>query len=216
MWFDPDVKRLNYDEHGTLLGEFNENDSILVILDNGDFYLTNFDANNHYEDNISIIEKYDENKVWTAVLFDADQQGYPYLKRFLLEAGKRKQNYLGDNPANKQIWLTDEKAPRFNLVFGGSDSYREPLTVDACDFIAVKGFKAKGKRLSTWEIDHIDKLEPLVVEDEEAPGETEDTLDTEAENGADGENLDPDAGKSQQQVIDEITGQLSLFNDEDN
>lgn len=216
VWFDPDVKRLNYDEHGTLLGEFNENDSILVILDNGDFYLTNFDANNHYEDNISIIEKYDENKVWTAVLFDADQQGYPYLKRFLLEAGKRKQNYLGDNPANKQIWLTDEKAPRFNIVFGGSDSYREPLTVDACDFIAVKGFKAKGKRLSTWEIDHIDKLEPLVVEDEETPDETEDTLDTEAENGADGENLDPDAGKSQQQVIDEITGQLSLFNDEDN
>ena len=90
------------------------------------------------------------------------------------------------------------------------------MTVDACDFIAVKGFKAKGKRLSTWEIDHIDKLEPLVVEDEEAPDETEDTLDTEAENGVDGENLDPDAGKSQQQVIDEITGQLSLFNDEDN
>ena len=97
VWFDPDVKRLNYDDHGRLLGEFNEGDSILVVLDNGDFYLSNFDVNNHYEDNIKIIEKYDEHKVWTAVLFDADQQGYPYLKRFMMEGSKRKQNYIGEN-----------------------------------------------------------------------------------------------------------------------
>ena len=103
VWYDPDVNRLNYDEHGRLLGEFFDDDQILVILKNGDFYLTNFDANNHYEENILRIEKFQPDKVWTCVLFDADNQGYPYMKRFLMEATKRKQNFLGENPASKII-----------------------------------------------------------------------------------------------------------------
>ena len=212
VWFDPDVKRLNYDDHGRLLGEFNEGDSILVVLDNGDFYLSNFDVNNHYEDNIKIIEKYDERKVWTAVLFDADQQGYPYLKRFLMEGSKRKQNYVGDNPASRLVCLTDEPYPRFRITFGGNDAYRDPMEVDAEEFIAVKGFKAKGKRLTTWTVDSIEQIEPLKRDggdgdDDEADGD-------EAPDAPENENLDPDAGKSQQQVIDEITGQLNLFDGE--
>ena len=212
VWFDPDVKRLNYDDHGRLLGEFNEGDSILVVLDNGDFYLSNFDANNHYEDNIRIIEKYDEHKVWTAVLFDADQQGYPYLKRFLMEGTKRKQNYLGENPATRLVCLTDEPYPRFRITFGGGDAFREPLTVDAEEFVGVKGFKAKGKRLSTWTVDKIEQIESLKRADDDADdGGTDGDGPAEA---TEDENLDPDAGKSQQQVIDEITGQLNLFGDE--
>ena len=212
VWFDPDVKRLNYDDHGRLLGEFNEGDSILVVLDNGDFYLSNFDVNNHYEDNIKIIEKYDERKVWTAVLFDADQQGYPYLKRFLMEGSKRKQNYVGDNPASRLVCLTDEPYPRFRITFGGNDAYRDPMEVDAEEFIAVKGFKAKGKRLTMWTVDSIEQIEPLKRDggdgdDDEADGD-------EAPDAPENENLDPDAGKSQQQVIDEITGQLNLFGEE--
>ncbi len=99
VWFDPDVNRLNYDEHGRLLGEFFDEDQILIVLPNGDYYLSNFDLNNHYEDNILRIEKYEPDKVWTCVLFDADNQGYPYMKRFQMEATKRKQNFLGENPA---------------------------------------------------------------------------------------------------------------------
>ena len=212
VWFDPDVKRLNYDDHGRLLGEFNEGDSILVILEDGDFYLSNFDANNHYEDNIKVIEKYDEHKVWTAVLYDADQQGYPYLKRFMMEGSKRKQNYIGENKDNRLVLLTDEPYPRFRLTFGGNDAYRDPLEVDAEEFVAVKGFKAKGKRLTTWTVDTIEQLEPLKRADDDADGgETDDEGRPDA---AENENLDPDAGKSQQQVIDEITGQLNLFGDE--
>lgn len=213
VWFDPDVKRLNYDDHGKLLGEFNEGDSILVVLDNGDFYLSNIDANNHYEDNISIIEKFDRNKIWTAVLFDADQQGYPYLKRFMLEATKRKQNYIGENPASRLVFITDERQPRFNVVFGGDDAFRGTMEIDAEEFVAVKGFKARGKRISTWTVERIDMLEPVTPpepEDEEIVEEPED-----AATGIEPENLDPDAGKSQQQVIDEITGQLSLFNEDE-
>ena len=214
VWFDPDVKRLNYDDHGTLLGEFNEGDSILVVLDNGDFYLTNFDANNHYEDNIKVIEKFNVHKVWTAVLFDADQQGYPYIKRFMFDATKRKQNYIGENPASRLVCLTDEKRPRFCVTFGGADAYRGTLDVDAEEFIAVKGFKARGKRISTWEVERIDKLEPETEPEQEDEQPLDEAEETAA--GTETENLDPDAGKSQQQVIDEITGQLSLFNDDEN
>ena len=212
VWFDPDVKRLNYDEHGQLLGEFNEHDNILVILDNGDFYLTNFDANNHYEDNIFRIEKFDAAKVWTAVLFDADQQGYLYVKRFMLEATKRKQNYIGDNPKSKLLFMTDEPLPRFKVNFGGNDAIREPIDIDAEEFVGVKGFKAKGKRVSNWTIDSVEQLEPRMPQ-ESIDEDQEDAEETPTE-GIE-ENLDPDAGKSQSQVIDEITGQLSLFQDED-
>lgn len=212
VWFDPDVNRINYDEHGRLLGEFYEDDSILVVLDNGEFYITNFDANNHYEDNIKIIEKWDPNKAWTAVLFDADNDNYAYIKRFNMEATKRHQNYIGDNPKSQLLLLTDTAYPRILVSFGGSDAFRDDMVVDAEEFIAVKGFKAKGKRLSTWQVEKVEELEPLrfpeVVE--------EDTT-----NGNDGEdeeeNLDPDRGKSEQQVRDEIMGQLNLpFTDEHN
>lgn len=213
VWYDPDVKRINYDDHGRYLGEFNDDDSILVILDNGDFYLTNFDANNHYEDNIKVIEKYVPAKVWTALLFDADQQGYLYLKRFMLDATKRKQNYLGENPRNQLVSLTDVPCPHYSVVLGGADSMREPIDVDAEQFIAVKGFKAKGKRVTIWEVDHVDELEPLRQPEQEP--EKPELDDEEPANGSHDENLDPDKDKSQQQVIDEITGQLNLFNNDE-
>ena len=210
VWFDPDVNRLNYDEHGRLLGEFNEDDSILVVLDNGEFYLSNFDANNHYEDNIQRIEKWDKDKVWTAVLYDADNQGYPYVKRFLMEATKRHQNYLGENEASKPVLLTDQVYPRLCITFGGADAYRDQLVIDVESFITVKGFKAKGKRLSTFQIDRIEELEPLRYPD--APADTE---PVDAEQESDTENLDPDKDKSEQEVIDEITGQLNLCSKDD-
>ena len=228
VWFDADVKRLNYDDHGTLLGEFNDDDMILVILTNGEFYLTNFDVNNHYEDNIKIIEKFDAAKVWTAVLFDADNDGYPYIKRFQMEATRRKQSYLGDNANSRPVLLTDQVYPRIKVTFNGADEFRDPLEIDAEQFIAVKGFKAKGKRITTWHIESIEELEPIRF-----PEPEQDMSDNEQDEGNDGngktddgkatgsavtqpENMDPDAGKSEQQVIDEITGQLSLFPDENN
>ena len=209
VWFDPDVNRINYEEHGNLLGEFWDGDSILVVLDNGEFYITNFDANNHYETNILRIEKWEPHKVWTAVLYDADNEGYPYVKRFLMEAIKKHQNYLGDNVNSKPILLTDVVYPRLQVTFGGVDAVRPALEIDVDSFIAVKGFKAKGKRISTFNIDKIEELEPTRFPEAPAEGEGEDT-DTDEED----ENLDPDAGKTQQQVIDEITGQLNLFPDE--
>jgi topoisomerase-4 subunit A len=207
VWFDPDVNRLNYDEHGRLLGEFFDNDQILVVLSNGDFYLTNFDVNNHYEENILRIEKFQADKVWTCVLFDADNQGYPYMKRFLMEATKRKQNFLGENTASRMVLLTDVTYPLVRVTYGGADEPRGSEDIDAEQFIGVKGFKAKGKRISTWQVGSIEELPPVRFPEE--PQEPQE------EEGSDSvEDLDPDAGKSQQQIIDEMTGQLRLFPDE--
>lgn len=208
VWFDSDVNRINYEEHGRYLGEFNDEDAILVVLDNGEFYITNFDANNHYEDNIQVIEKWNAEKVWTAVLFDADNQGYAYVKRFLMEATKRHQNYLGENAENKLVLLSDVFYPRLKVTFAGHDSFRDTIEIDVDEFIGVKGFKAKGKRISTYQIGTIEELEPTrFPEKNETPDDETGNEEEEIE------NLDPDAGKSQQQVIDEMTGQLSLFSD---
>lgn len=207
VWFDRDVLRLNYDGRGEELGEFQSEDLILVILQNGDFYTTNFDLSNHYEPNILNIEKFDANKVWTAALYDADQKYY-YLKRFQLEVGSRKQNFLGENPKSRLMLLTDEAYPRIEAVFGGHDSFREPLVLDAEEFIAVKGFKAKGKRISTFDIETINELDPVRF----AP-----TLQPQEQNDGDEEDTDSLAGElpssqgSNSDIIDEITGQMKLF-----
>ncbi len=202
VWFDRDVLRLNYDGRGEYLGEFQSDETILVVLENGDFYLTNFDLNNHYEDNIRILEKFDANKVWTAVLYDADQQNYPYIKRFSFDATTRKQNYLGENRQNRLVLLTDEYYPRLEVVFGGHDNFREPLIVEADEFIAIKSYKAKGKRLTTFAIDTINELEPTRRPEPPAPAE---------EPAEEPENLDPDNGKSEGDILDEMTGQMKLF-----
>ena len=202
VWFDRDVLRLNYDGRGEYLGEYQSGELILVVLNNGDFYTTNFDVNNHYEDGIRIMEKFDPNKVWTAVLYDADQQNYPYIKRFCFEAGNRKQNYLGDNRNSKLILLTDECYPRLEVVFGGHDSFRDPMVIEADEFIAVKGFKAKGKRLTTYTIDTINELEPTRQPE---PQPAADVPEEEPE------NLDPDQDKSEGDILDELTGQMKLF-----
>lgn len=203
VWFDRDILRLNYDGRGEELGEFQSEDMILVILQNGDFYTTNFDLSNHYETNILIIEKYNANKIWTAVLYDADQK-YFYLKRFQLDAGNKKQNFLGENPKSRLMILTDERFPRMEVVFGGHDAFREPLVIDAEEFIGVKGFKAKGKRLSTFDIETINELEPVRFAPAAQPA---------VEGNKEDEDEDEEADKSDSDILDEITGQMKLFDE---
>lgn len=210
VWFDHDVQRLNYDEHGEYLGEFQNNDRILVVLDNGDFYLSNIDVNNHYEQNILRLEKYRPHKVWTAVLIDAENQGYPYVKRFYMEASSsRKQNFLGENPNSKLLLLTDTAYPIIEIVFGEADSYRNPLTVDVEEYCMVKSFKAKGKRLTQHTLDSVKELEPKKMPDpdDDPDGDGGDS----PEDGGTPVPSDPDEGKSESDIRDEITGQLKLF-----
>ncbi|MDD3195704.1 MAG: DNA gyrase/topoisomerase IV subunit A [Paludibacter sp.] len=220
VWFDKDVLRLNYDNRGEYLGEFQSEDVILVVYANGDFCTTNFELTNHYEKDILVIEKFDSNKVWTVALYDADQKYY-YLKRFQLEASQKLQNILGDNPDSQLLIMSDKDYPRLQVNFGGHDSYREALEVDAEEFIGVKSYKARGKRLTTFEVGTITELEPLRFKTPEA-GDDNDPDDEDPDNdGGDEENpvKPPTAPASelseeeldQQRLIDEITGQMTLF-----
>ena len=160
VWFDRDVLRLNYDNRGEFLGEFQSDDLILVVSAKGEYYTSNFDLANHYNKDIMVIEKFDPHKVWSVVLYDAEQK-FNYLKRFQLESSQKPLNFLGESNDSRLLLMSDADFPRFEVIFGGNDAYRETLIVDAEEFIGVKSYKAKGKRLSTFEVETINELEPL-------------------------------------------------------
>ena len=206
VWFDPDVLRLNYDGRGDYLGEFGGEDLVMVVTRGGEYYMTSFDAANHYDDNILRIEKFRPNHVWTAILNDADQ-GYPYIKRFTFEPSMKKQRFIGENSSSSLILLTDTAGARFEVVFGGGDAFREALTVDAAEFIGVKSFKAKGKRLTTFTIDRIEEIEP-----NEVVAEAEAQEEAAVAEVQDAETDSPETEElSDDEVRDEINGQQRIF-----
>jgi topoisomerase-4 subunit A len=173
IWFDEDVSRLNSDNRGRYLGEFSGDDQILVIYKSGEYMLCNFDLSNHFDAGILLIEKFNPKKVLTSVYFDAEQ-GFYYVKRFELEdVPNRKVGFIGEFPENRLISFTWVGHPRFELQFGGKNEGREPEIVDVDEFIGVKSYKAKGKRLSIYEISQINELEPTVIDEEveEVPAE---------------------------------------------
>jgi len=204
VWYDPDVFRLNYEGGGKYLGEFQGDDMILVVTKGGDYHICNFDLSNHFPSDILLIEKFDPHKVWSAALYDADQ-GYTYLKRFTFEPSEKPLNFVGENPESQLILLTDIVFPRVKAIFGGNDEYRDPLEIDVDEFISVKGYKAKGKRISNFKVKTIEELEPLKFPEE--PEEDQSTkVEIEEENGENAEE-----SLSESDLRDEITGQMKLF-----
>ncbi len=160
VWFDRDVLRLNYDGRGESLGIFQGDDQVLVVTTDGEFYTTTYNDENHYDDNIARIEKFNPNKVWTAALFDP-QLGFPYLKRFTFEKSARPQRFVGADASARLLLLTDTPFPRLEVTFGGPDATRPSVEIDAEEFIGVKSFKAKGKRITNWQLGDVTELEPV-------------------------------------------------------
>lgn len=159
VWFDEDVMRLNVDARGIFLGEFTGDDSILVITKSGHFRTTNFDLSNHFEDDVQIIEKYREGKIWSAAYFDAEHQYY-YLKRFLIEEGAKQTRFIGEHPESRLIRVTEVEYPRLELKFGGKNRDRDPEIIEVAEFIGIKSWKARGKRLSNYEVKVIEEIIP--------------------------------------------------------
>ena len=208
VWFDRDVFRLNYDDRGDYLGEFMGDDKILVVLEDGTVYLTDFSDSNHFERNLLVIEQYDPEKVWTLVYHNS-KEGFTYMKRFLLEEDKlRKKDTILTNPDDTLLLLSDEPYARVEVVY--EDGTTEE--VEAEDFIAVKGVRAKGKRVSTGTVTEVHELEPLKQPEDEADDDSdeEDTPDEEVESDMD------DRAEEEAQVIEEVTRQQRLtFRDDD-
>ena len=172
VWFDPDVLRLNYDGQGMYLGEFADDDRILVITNNGGYYLTNFDLTAHFDQNIWRIEKFDVDKVWSLALWNADL-GYYYGKRFQFDAQAKLQNMLGDNLNSKIVVLSDREEAQIRITF--TDETKPAMDILMSEFIDVKSPKAKGKRFSTLDIAKIEDItpEPEVMEDAIESGDME-------------------------------------------
>lgn len=193
IWFEPEVLRLNTDARGEYLGEFHNEDQILVVSRDGSFYNTNFDLSNHYHDSVLYIEKFNPEFVWSAVYYDAEQQYY-YIKRFQIEASAKPQRFIGDHPDSYLVRMTKVDYPRLEIKFGGDDKDREKMIVEVAEFIGVKGYKAKGKRLTTFQVSKIKELEPLIKPEEKQPdaGESSESNDHTA-------------------TSDEDDGQMSIF-----
>ncbi len=165
VWFDPDILRLNYDGQGIYLGEFVEEDRILVITQNGDYYLTTFELTAHFDQNILRIEKFDSDKVWSLAMWNADL-GYYYGKRFQLDAQLKSQNMLGENSDSKIALLSDREEAIFRITF--VDDTKPAMEVLMSEFIEAKSPKAKGKRFSTLDVAKMEDItpEPEVIEEE--------------------------------------------------
>lgn len=162
LWFDEDVMRLNVDARGLFLGEFSGEDKILVITRSGHFRAANFDLSNHFEDDVLIIEKFREGKIWSAAYYDAEQKYY-YLKRFLIENTSKSIRFIGEHPDSRLIRITEVEYPRLELKFGGKSRDRAPEIIEVAEFIGIKSFKARGKRLSNYEVKVVKELEPVEI-----------------------------------------------------
>ncbi len=161
IWFEPETLRLNPDGRGTLLGEFGPDDKILIMTKAGDALTVGTGFEQHFDDNILRIEKFDPHKIWTAVYFDAETNLH-YIKRFKVTLSAKPVNFIGENPKSKLVALSDEDHPLFSVTYGGDDKWRPAEQIDAFEFIGEKGIKAKGKQLAKWQVGKIKELEPLI------------------------------------------------------
>ncbi len=208
VWFDRDVMRLNYDKRGDYLGEFHSDDLILVVTASGQYRTTSFDLSNHFETDILFLKKFDPNKVWTISFWDADQQFY-YLKRCNFEATDKLTSFIGENEDSKLMLISGKAYPLIEVVFGGNDEHRPSLEIDAEEFIGVKSYRARGKRLSTFEITEINELEPL----NKAPETNDEQSENEDKNIAP-KPVDIEEDNEEDDNIkyeDDEEGQMSLF-----
>lgn len=220
VWFDPDILRINYDGQGRYLGEFQDEDRILVITNKGDYFLTSFELTAHFENNIYRMEKYDPEKVWSVALWNAEL-GYYYAKRFVFDAQAKSQNLLGEDNRSQMVVINDREDATFLVTF--KDENRTPMTLVMSEFIEAKSPKAKGKRISTLDIAKIEDITPEPPEPPEepetpdTPEEVEETEKQETRNDAQETKQEPEAPKEAESPIKltitngEKEEQLSLF-----
>jgi topoisomerase-4 subunit A len=176
LWFDDAVMRLNADGRGKFLGEFASDEVLLVVTRGGWYRTSGTDLSSHFEDDILLLEKYRESKIFSAVYWDEEQQFY-YVKRFAFEETERLQCFISDSEGSRLVSLTEVEYPRFEIKFGGKNEGRRQEIIEVAEFIGVKSFRAKGKRLTNYSVAGIRELEP-VVRSEAAPAPREPEEDT--------------------------------------
>jgi topoisomerase-4 subunit A len=160
IWWDDTVQRLNTEGKGTCLGNFSARDRILVLTRSGEMRLSGYELSAHFEEDLVLIQKFNPSVTLTVVYYDGEQKLH-YIKRFKPEASEKSVRFFDEHPKSKLVYLSDKDFPRLELKYGGKHKTRPAEVVEVADFIAEKGFKAKGKRLSTFEIAAVNDIRPL-------------------------------------------------------
>ncbi len=170
VWWDEEVRRLNSDGRGVLLGEFKGDDKIIVMTAKNEYYTTGYELGHHFPEDTVRVEKYDHECVYTVAYWDAEQKYY-YLKRFTAELTDKMQPFVDENPASKLVCMDEGDLPQLQVTYGGAHEKRPAEVIDAAAFIGVKSHRAKGKRITTYEVAALEFL----AAPEPEPGDEEPT-----------------------------------------
>lgn len=161
IWYDADIQKLNDEQRGQYLGEFGPEDKVLAIFKDGTFYTTSFDVSNRYQGEVIKIEKFDPNKTYTALYYDAAAKAF-YVKRFsFVLSDNTPLSFIAPGTKSYLVALSEDKHPQFQVIFGGKYEHRDPENIDAEEYIAKKGYAAKGKKCHQYDLKEVKFIEPL-------------------------------------------------------
>ena len=161
IWYDADIQKLNDEQRGQYLGEFGPEDKVLAIFKDGTFYTTSFDVSNRYQGDVIRIEKFDPNKTYTALYYDGAAKAF-YVKRFsFVLSDNTPLSFIAVGSKSHLVDISEDRHPQFQVIFGGKYEHRDPENIDAEEYIAKKGYTAKGKKCHQYDLKDVRFIEPL-------------------------------------------------------
>ena len=177
IWFDADIQKLNDEQRGQYLGEFGPEDKVLAIFRDGTFYTTSFDVSNRYQGEVIRIEKFDPNKTYTALYYDGTAKAF-YIKRFsFILSDNTPLSFIAPGAKSCLVDISEDRHPQFQVVFGGKYGHRDPENIDAEEYIAKKGYSAKGKKCHQYDLKEVKFIEPLHKPEDDIEDEPLDIID---------------------------------------
>lgn len=177
IWYDADIQKLNDEQRGQYLGEFGPEDKVLAIFKDGTFYTTSFDVSNRYQGEVIKVEKFDPNKTYTALYYDAAAKAF-YVKRFsFVLSDNTPLSFIAPGTKSYLVALSEDKHPQFQAIFGGKYEHRDPENIDAEEYIAKKGYAAKGKKCHQYDLKEVKFIEPLHKPEDDIEDEPLDIID---------------------------------------
>lgn len=177
IWYDTDIQKLNDEQRGQYLGEFGPEDKVLAIFKDGTFYTTSFDVSNRYQGEVIKVEKFDPNKTYTALYYDAAAKAF-YVKRFsFVLSDNTPLSFIAPGTKSYLVALSEDKHPQFQVIFGGKYEHRDPENIDAEEYIAKKGYAAKGKKCHQYDLKEVKFIEPLHKPEDDIEDEPLDIID---------------------------------------
>lgn len=177
IWYDADIQKLNDEQRGQYLGEFGPEDKVLAIFKDGTFYTTSFDVSNRYQGEVIKIEKFDPNKTYTALYYDAAAKAF-YVKRFsFVLSDNTPLSFIAPGAKSYLVALSEDRHPQFQVIFGGKYEHRDPENIDAEEYIAKKGYAAKGKKCHQYDLKEVKFIEPLHKPEDDIEDEPLDIID---------------------------------------